>query len=197
MMFQNWQDLETACLSCQKCGLCQGRRQVVFGVGNPRAQVMFVGEGPGENEDLQGEPFVGRGGQLLDKYLAAVDLDRRTNVYIANIVKCRPPQNRDPLPEEQEACIPWLRNQFALLRPQIIVCLGRVAAMRLMKPDIKITKEHGIFVKKNGVLMMATLHPAALLRNPGQKPAALEDFLKLREKIDQLGCDVSKLQNMG
>ncbi len=197
MMFQNWQDLETACLSCQKCGLCQGRRQVVFGVGNPRAQVMFVGEGPGENEDLQGEPFVGRGGQLLDKYLAAVDLDRRTNVYIANIVKCRPPQNRDPLPEEQEACIPWLRNQFALLRPQIIVCLGRVAAMRLMKPDIKITKEHGIFVEKNGVLMMATLHPAALLRNPGQKPAALEDFLKLREKIDQLGCDVSKLQNMG
>ncbi len=197
MMFQNWQDLETACLSCQKCGLCQGRRQVVFGVGNPRAQVMFVGEGPGENEDLQGEPFVGRGGQLLDKYLAAVDLDRRTNVYIANIVKCRPPQNRDPLPEEQEACIPWLRNQFALLRPQIIVCLGRVAAMRLMKPDIKITKEHGIFVEKNGVLMMATLHPAALLRNPGQKPAALEDFLKLREKIDQLGCDVAKLQNMG
>lgn len=197
MMFQNWQDLETACLSCQKCGLCQGRRQVVFGVGNPRAQVMFVGEGPGENEDLQGEPFVGRGGQLLDKYLAAVDLDRRTNVYIANIVKCRPPQNRDPLPEEQEACIPWLRNQFALLRPQIVVCLGRVAAMRLMKPDIKITKEHGIFVEKNGVLMMATLHPAALLRNPGQKPAALEDFLKLREKIDQLGCDVAKLQNMG
>ncbi len=197
MMFQNWQDLETACLSCQKCGLCQARRQVVFGVGNPRAQVMFVGEGPGENEDLQGEPFVGRGGQLLDKYLAAVDLDRRTNVYIANIVKCRPPQNRDPLPEEQEACIPWLRNQFALLRPQIIVCLGRVAAMRLMKPDIKITKEHGIFVEKNGVLMMATLHPAALLRNPGQKPAALEDFLKLREKIDQLGCDVAKLQNMG
>ena len=118
-------------------------------------------------------------------------------MYIANIVKCRPPQNRDPLPEEQEACIPWLRNQFALLRPQIIVCLGRVAAMRLMKPDIKITKEHGIFVEKNGVLMMATLHPAALLRNPGQKPAALEDFLKLREKIDQLGCDVSKLQNMG
>ncbi len=197
MMFQNWQDLETACLSCQKCGLCQARRQVVFGVGNPRAQVMFVGEGPGENEDLQGEPFVGRGGQLLDKYLAAVDLDRRTNVYIANIVKCRPPQNRDPLPEEQEACIPWLRNQFALLRPQIIVCLGRVAAMRLMKPDIKITKEHGIFVEKNGVLMMATLHPAALLRNPGQKPAALEDFLKLREKIDELGCDVAKLQNMG
>ena len=197
MMFQNWQDLETACLSCQKCGLCQARRQVVFGVGNPRAQVMFVGEGPGENEDLQGEPFVGRGGQLLDKYLAAVDLDRRTNVYIANIVKCRPPQNRDPLPEEQEACIPWLRNQFALLRPQIVVCLGRVAAMRLMKPDIKITKEHGIFVEKNGVLMTATLHPAALLRNPGQKPAALEDFLKLREKIDQLGCDVAKLQNMG
>lgn len=195
-MYSNWQELEAACMSCQKCGLCQGRRHVVFGVGNPQAKVLFVGEGPGENEDLQGEPFVGRGGQLLDKYLAAVDLDRKTNIYIANIVKCRPPQNRDPLPEEQEACIPWLRGQFALLRPKILVCLGRVAAMRLMKPDIKITKEHGVFIEKNGVWMMATLHPAALLRNPGQKPAALEDFLKLREKIDELGCDVAKGENM-
>ena len=101
---------------------------VVFGVGNPKAQVMFVGEGPGENEDLQGEPFVGRGGQLLDKMLAAVDLDRHTNIYITNIVKCRPPHNRDPLPQEQEACIGYLRNQFALLRPKILVCLGRIAA---------------------------------------------------------------------
>lgn len=191
-MYNNWDELENACLQCKKCGLCAGRRHVVFGVGNRRAKVMFVGEGPGENEDLQGEPFVGRGGQLLDKYLAAVDLDRKTNVYIANIVKCRPPKNRDPLPDEQEACIGWLRNQFALIRPKIVVCLGRVAAMRMLKPDIKITKEHGIFTEKNGTLMMATLHPAALLRNPSQKPAAFEDFLKLREKIDELGCDIAK-----
>lgn len=153
---------------------------------------MFVGEGPGENEDLQGEPFVGRGGQFLDKLLAAVDLDRHTNIYITNMVKCRPPQNRDPQPQEQEACLPWLRNQFALLRPKILVCLGRIAAMKLIKPDIKITREHGVFFEKGGILMMATLHPAALLRSPGQKPAAFEDYLKLREKIDELGCDIAK-----
>lgn len=143
-------------------------------------------------EDLQGEPFVGAGGQLLDKYLAAVDLDRRTNIYIANIVKCRPPQNRDPLQEEQEACMDWLRNQTALLRPKIIVCLGRIAAMRIIKPDFKITREHGQFFKKGNIYMTATLHPAALLRNPAQKPAAFDDFLKLRDKIDELQADISK-----
>ena len=191
-MLNHWSELEEACLSCRKCALCETRNHVVFGVGNPKAQVMFVGEGPGENEDLQGEPFVGRGGQLLDKLLAAVDLDRKTNVYITNIVKCRPPMNRDPKPAEQEACIGYLRNQFALLRPKILVCLGRIAAMKLIKPDIKITKEHGIFFEKGETLMMATLHPAALLRNPAQKPAAFEDYLKLREKIDELGCDIAK-----
>ena len=160
--------------------------------GNPCAKVMFIGEGPGRNEDLQGEPFVGAGGQLLDKYLAAVDLDRRTNIYIANIVKCRPPQNRDPLQEEQEACMDWLRNQTALLRPKIIVCLGRIAAMRIIKPDFKITREHGQFFKKGNIYMTATLHPAALLRNPAQKPAAFDDFLKLRDKIDELQADISK-----
>lgn len=164
----------------------------MFGVGNPCAKVMFIGEGPGRNEDLQGEPFVGAGGQLLDKYLAAVDLDRRTNIYIANIVKCRPPQNRDPLQEEQEACMDWLRNQTALLRPKIIVCLGRIAAMRIIKPDFKITREHGQFFKKGNIYMTATLHPAALLRNPAQKPAAFDDFLKLRDKIDELQADISK-----
>ena len=191
-MYKNWNDLENACLSCQNCGLCQGRHHVVFGAGPREAQVMFVGEGPGENEDLQAEPFVGRGGQFLDKLLAAVDLDRHTNIYITNMVKCRPPQNRDPHPQEQEACLPWLRNQFALLRPKILVCLGRIAAMKLIKPDIKITREHGVFFEKGGILMMATLHPAALLRSPGQKPAAFEDYLKLREKIDELGCDIAK-----
>ena len=191
-MFGNFEELRENCLNCRQCGLCETRTNVVVGVGNPRSKVMFIGEGPGGNEDLQGEPFVGRGGQLLDKMLAAVDLDRKTNVYIANIVKCRPPKNRDPLPEEQEACIGWLRNQVALIRPKIIVCLGRIAAMRIIKPDMKITREHGQFFEKNSTLMMATLHPAALLRNPNQKPAAFEDFLKLREKIDELRLDVAK-----
>ena len=191
-MYDNFEELKENCLNCRKCGLCETRTNVVVGVGNPRSGILFIGEGPGENEDLQGEPFVGRGGQLLDKMLAAVDLDRKKNIYIANIVKCRPPKNRDPLPEEQEACIEWLRNQVALIRPKIIVCLGRISAMRIIKPDIKITKEHGQFFEKNGVLMMATLHPAALLRNPNQKPAAFEDFLKLREKIDELQLDITK-----
>ena len=180
--------LREECLQCQKCGLCKTRTNVVFGTGVDDAEVMFIGEGPGENEDLQGEPFVGRGGQLLDKMLAAVDLDRKKNIYIANIVKCRPPQNRDPLPEEQDQCIKWLREQFKVLRPKIIVCLGRIAAAKIIKPDFKIMKEHGVFFEKNGVLMMAILHPAALLRNPNNKPAAFEDFLKLQEKIKEV-CD--------
>lgn len=186
-MDTNWEELQANCLQCRKCGLCETRTKVVFGVGNPQAKVLFVGEGPGENEDLQGEPFVGRGGQLLDKMLAAVDLDRHQNIYIANIVKCRPPKNRDPLPEEQEACIDWLRNQFSLIQPKIVVCLGRIAAAKLIKEDIKITREHGVFFDKHGTLMMGTLHPAALLRNPNNKPGAFEDFLKLRKKMDELG----------
>lgn len=186
-MYQSWDELKNACLNCKKCGLCETRTNVVFGMGKQNAQVMFIGEGPGEQEDLQGKPFVGRSGQLLDKMLAAVDLDRNENIYIGNIVKCRPPKNRDPLPEEQEMCIDWLRNQFALIRPKIVVCLGRIAAMKLIRPDFRIMKEHGQFYDKNGVLMMATLHPAALLRNPNNKPAAFEDFIKLREKMDELG----------
>ena len=182
-MYKDFDELRSECLKCTKCGLCQGRHNVVFGVGNPKAKVLFVGEGPGENEDLQGEPFVGRAGKLLDVMLDAVDLSRERNVYIANIVKCRPPQNRDPLPEEQEACIGWLRNQFAIMRPKIIVCLGRIAGMKLMDPNMKITRQHGQFVDKKGTLMMATLHPAALLRNPNQKPDAFNDFLLLRDKI--------------
>ena len=180
-------ELEKECKKCEKCKLSKTRTNVVFGVGNPEADVMFIGEGPGENEDLQGEPFVGRGGQLLDKMLKAVDLDRNKNIYIANIVKCRPPKNRDPEPGEQEECIQWLRNQVKLINPKIIVCLGRISAAKLIKPDIKITKEHGIFFEKGNFLMMATLHPAALLRNPNNKPAAFDDFIKLREKMEELG----------
>lgn len=185
-MNYSWEELESACKSCTKCGLCKTRTNVVVGAGNKNAEVMFIGEGPGENEDLQGEPFVGRGGQLLDKMLAAVDLYRDKNIYIANMVKCRPPKNRDPLPEEQNECIEWLRAQVSLIRPKIIVCLGRVSAMRLIKDDIKVTREHGVFFEKKGILMMATLHPAALLRNPRQKPDAFEDFIKLREKINEI-----------
>ena len=191
-MYSSWEELKNRCLKCNKCGLCETRHNVVFGVGNVNAEVMFIGEGPGENEDIQGEPFVGRGGQLLDKMLNAVDLDRNKNIYIANIVKCRPPKNRDPLPLEKEACIPWLRNQVKLIRPKIIVCLGRIAAMEIIKSDIKITKEHGIFFERNGTLLMGTLHPAALLRNPRNKPEAFEDFLKLRDKIKEVCPDTYK-----
>jgi DNA polymerase len=149
---------------------------------------MFVGEGPGENEDLQGEPFVGRGGQLLDKFLAAVDLDRKKNIYIANMVKCRPPQNRDPKPEEQEACIGWLREQTRIIKPKIIVCLGRISAQKLISADFRVTQQHGQFIEKGGILFMGTFHPAALLRDPNRKPDALEDFLALRDKINEI-CD--------
>ena len=182
------QTLQQECLACRRCGLCESRTHVVFGQGAPDAEVLFVGEGPGANEDAQGLPFVGRSGQLLDHYLEAVDLDRQKNVYIANIVKCRPPQNRDPLPEEWDACLPWLREQFRIIRPKIVVCLGRIAAQRLIRPDISVTKEHGLFEEKNGVWFMATLHPAALLRNPSQKPLAFGDFVALREKIHEV-CD--------
>jgi len=175
--------LTAACLACERCALCQTRHNVVVGVGNKRAEVLFVGEAPGEKEDLQGEPFIGRGGRLLDAALSTVGLSRETNIYIANIVKCRPPQNRDPLPTEQEACIEWLFAQVALLRPKIIVCLGRVAACRLIDKNFKVTKEHGQFFERDGVLLMGTLHPAAVLRDPRKKEEWFADFATLRDKI--------------
>lgn len=185
-MYENWNELKCDCLSCNKCELGATRTNLVFGVGNENAEVLFIGEGPGEQEDLKGEPFVGRSGQLLDKYLDAIDLNRNKNIYIANMVKCRPPQNRDPKLEEQNACIGWLREQVRLMRPKIIVCVGRISAQRLIGPDFLVTKQHGEFIEKNGVLMMGTFHPAALLRNPNNKPQALEDFLKLRDKINEV-----------
>lgn len=185
-MYNNFEDLKKNFEQCAKCGLCKTRHNVVVGVGNPEADVLFIGEGPGENEDLQGEPFVGRAGKLLDKMLTAVDLDRNKNIYIANIVKCRPPQNRDPKPEEQEMCIEWLRSQVRLIKPKIIVCLGRISAQKLIDPNLKITKEHGKFIKKGNFLMMPMFHPAAILRNPNQKPEAFDDFLKLRDKINEI-----------
>ena len=181
-----WESLKEECLRCEKCGLCAGRTQVVFGTGAQDAEVMFVGEGPGAREDEQGLPFVGRSGKLLDTYLGTIHLYRDKNIFIGNIVKCRPPENRDPLPEEREACLPWLREQFLLLRPKIVVCLGRIAAQVMIRPDYKITQEHGQWVEKNGIWFTATLHPAALLRNPNQKPVAFEDFVALREKIKEV-----------
>ncbi len=183
--------LKADCLGCSACGLADTRTHVVFGVGVPDAEILFVGEGPGENEDLQGEPFVGRGGQLLDKMLAAVGLSRQHNIYIANIVKCRPPQNRDPRPEEQDACIHWLRQQTSLLRPKILVCLGRIAACKIIDPQFKVTRQHGQFILKGGIWMMGTYHPASLLRNPTQKPDAFSDFQALRDKIGEVCAHTS------
>ena len=182
------QALQQECLACRRCGLCETRHSVVFGQGAAPAEVMLVGEGPGANEDEQGLPFVGKSGQLLDHYLEAVDLSRDKNVYIANIVKCRPPQNRDPLPEESAACMPWLRQQFQLIRPKIVVCLGRVAAQRMLDPGFSISRDHGKFFDKQGTLFMATYHPAALLRYPDNKPAVFGDFVALRQKITEV-CD--------
>ena len=177
--------LYNECASCQKCPLHETRTNCVFGVGNKNADIMFVGEAPGEQEDLSGTPFVGRAGQLLDKFLYAVDIDRE-DVYIANILKCRPPKNRDPLPAEEDACIDYLRAQVKLIQPKIIVCLGRIAAMRLIDPNYKITKEHGSWVKKGNFLMTAVYHPALLLRDPRRKEEMLTDMKKIKEQLDIL-----------
>ncbi|MGN1118026.1 MAG: uracil-DNA glycosylase family protein [Acutalibacteraceae bacterium] len=191
-MYINWEELENDCSVCERCELSKGRTNLVFGYGNRNAEVMFIGEGPGEQEDLQGKPFVGRSGQLLDKYLEYIGLSREENIFIANMVKCRPPKNRDPKPEEQDTCLFWLREQVRLIKPKIIVCLGRISAQRLIKPDFRVTQEHGSFFDKNGTLMMGTFHPAALLRNPNQKGTALEDFLKLKEKIEEICTETYK-----
>ena len=185
----DWNGLEQTCYNCTKCGLCENRHNVVFGVGPRNADVMFIGEGPGEQEDLKGEPFVGAAGMLLDDMLSIIDLSRE-NCYIANIVKCRPPRNRDPLETEQDACFGYLRNQVALIQPKIIVCLGRIAAMRIIKPDFRITREHGTWIEKNGVWMSAIYHPSALLRDLTKRPETFDDLLSLREKIKEVGAKV-------
>lgn len=185
----NWEELQNACYCCSKCVLCKTRRHVVFGVGKQDADVMFVGEGPGEQEDLKGEPFVGAAGQLLDDMLSIIDLDR-TNCYIANIVKCRPPKNRDPEPAEQDACFDYLLAQIELVRPKIIVCLGRVAAKRLISEDHRITREHGIWVQKNGVWLTSMYHPSALLRDISKRPETFDDLLSIRQKIMDIHAEI-------
>lgn len=179
----DWTQLESACSACTGCELYKTRKNLVFGTGNRSAELMFVGEAPGEREDETGIPFVGAAGQLLDKYLVAVGLERE-DVYIANILKCRPPRNRDPLPEEGDACIGFLREQVKLIRPKIIVCLGRISAMRLIKPDFKITREHGIIVKKGAFAMTAVYHPAALLRDPAKKEDMFRDMKKIKAYLE-------------
>ena len=186
----DWNTLKQTCLECSRCGLCETRHNVVFGIGNEKADILFVGEGPGEQEDLKGEPFVGPAGQLLDDMLSIIDLDRNQNCYIANIVKCRPPRNRDPMDTEQEACIDFLRNQIALLQPKIIVCLGRIAATKLIREDYRITREHGQWVEKNGIWMTAIYHPSALLRDVSKRPETFDDLMSLRQKILELGIDL-------
>lgn len=186
-----WEILQNECLACHACTLAEQRTHVVFGTGTPEAEVLFIGEAPGANEDEQGLPFVGRAGQLLDDMLLMIGLHRE-HVYITNSVKCRPPQNRDPLNTEKDACRGYLRRQVQLMRPKIIVCLGRISAMELIHPNFRITRDHGQFFEKKGVQMMALYHPAALLRDPSKKPDTFVDLKALRAKIMEL-CDHTPL----
>lgn len=179
------EELKALCSICQKCSLAATRISSVFGVGNANAVLMFVGEAPGEQEDKSGIPFVGAAGKLLDKYLFAVDIPRE-DVYIANILKCRPPKNRDPNPEEEAACMEYLRSQVRIIQPSLIVCLGRIAAMKLIKPDFKITAEHGRWFDKKDISICALYHPSALLRDPRKKEAMLEDMKMLKKKYDEV-----------
>lgn len=170
--------LRAECAACHKCPLGDTRTNSVFGTGSEKARLMFVGEAPGEKEDLSGIPFVGAAGKLLDRFLEAVDIARE-DVYIANILKCRPPKNRDPLPAEEDACIGYLNEQIRIINPEIIVCLGRISAMRLIKPDFKITKEHGVWFERDGRRICAVYHPSALLRDPHKKEDMLKDMKML------------------
>lgn len=179
------QEIYESCKSCTACPLHQTRTNCVFGAGNANAKLMFIGEAPGEQEDLTGKPFVGRAGQLLDRFLFAVDISR-DDVYIANILKCRPPKNRDPQSSEEDACIGYLREQVKIIQPKIIVCLGRISAMRLISPDYKITQQHGQWVERGNFLMTAVYHPAALLRDPRKNEDMLKDMKSIRQKLDEL-----------
>lgn len=179
------QELKTKCETCSKCSLCETRTNIVFGTGCENAKVMFIGEAPGEDEDLKGEPFVGRAGKLLDKFFLCVGIERK-DVYIANILKCRPPNNRDPLPTEEEQCLDYLREQVRIIKPKMIVCLGRIAAMKLIRPDYMITKEHGQWVEKGNFLITAVYHPAAILRDPNKNSDMLKDMMDIKDKLDSL-----------
>jgi DNA polymerase len=182
----DWDTLRGACEGCRRCALGERRTHLVFGDGNPEADLMLVGEGPGEQEDLTGVPFVGAAGKLLDQMLEIIDLDR-SGYYIANIVKCRPPGNRDPREEEQSACMDFLRAQVRLVKPKVIVCLGRIAAQRLIRKDYRITREHGQWVRSGPFWMTALYHPSALLRDVSKRPETFEDLMSLQAKLRELG----------
>lgn len=189
-MYTSFSQLRSDVKACTKCGLHQTRTNTVFGEGNPRARIMLIGEGPGRDEDRLGRPFVGAAGQLLDKMLASIGLDRN-HVYIANILKCRPPGNRDPEPDEAAACMGYLRAQVAMIKPNIIVCLGRVPAKYILNPDIRIMRDRGVWHEVKGFFIMPTYHPAALLRNEALKKDAYKDLLAIRAKYDAL-CEEDK-----
>lgn len=178
-------EVEKYCLQCNKCKLSETRNNVVFGEGNEHAQIMLIGEGPGHNEDNTGKPFVGKAGHLLDKMLDSIQISRE-EIYITNIVKCHPPDNRNPSTEESDKCINYLRWQVKLIKPKIIVCLGAVSAKKLLRPDFSISKERGIWIEKKGIYFMPTYHPAYLLRNPSAKKFAWEDLKMIKNKSMQL-----------
>lgn len=175
--------VKAKCENCTNCELYKAKTNTVFGTGSSEAKLMFIGEAPGEKEDLSGIPFVGAAGKLLDKFLEFAGIER-DSVYIANILKCRPPKNRDPLPAEEDACIGFLREQVAIIKPQVIVCLGRISAMKIIKSNFKITAEHGKWFKKGSYKLMAVYHPAALLRDPRKKEDMAEDFLKIAKELN-------------
>ena len=185
-MTTSWSALTEAVGACEKCRLCQTRKHVVLGEGDPHAALMFIGEGPGQQEDETGRPFVGAAGQLLDRMLAAIGLTR-AQVYICNIVKCRPPQNRVPEPDERAACLDYLRQQVALVRPKVIVCLGSTPTRALLGEDMRITRDRSTWQLRKGVWFMPTFHPAALLRDQDKKRPAWEDFKAIRAKLIELG----------
>lgn len=187
-MQTSWPTLMEQIGGCTACGLCRGRTHVVPGEGDLHARLMLIGEGPGEQEDLQGRPFVGPAGQLLERMLAAIGLARE-QVYIANAVKCRPPHNRVPTPEEAAACLPYLRAQVALVRPRVIALLGATAARTVLGDGVRITRDRGRWVERKGVFLLPTYHPAALLRDESKKRPAWEDFKALRDKLAQLDAE--------
>ena len=178
-----WDELSAAVAACRRCRLCEARKQAVLGVGDVNADWLFVGEGPGAEEDQRGEPFVGQAGKLLDNMLAAIDLKRGRNVYIANAVKCRPPENRTPTPEETAACRPYLERQIELIRPKLIVALGRPAAQTLLQTEIKIATARGKLYDYRGIPLIVTYHPAYLLRTLPDKAKAWEDLCFMRRTM--------------
>ena len=184
-MRYSWAELCENLTGCEKCRLCEQRKNIVLGEGNPNAQLMFIGEGPGQEEDKQGRPFVGRSGELLTRMIHAIGMER-SEVYICNVVKCRPPQNRNPEPDEAEACLGYLRAQVALVRPKVIVLLGKIACRYTLREEIFVTRDHGRWYERKGTWFMPTFHPSALLRDPTKKRDAWDDFQKIRAKLNEI-----------